>query len=86
MIEGVSTGTERRTPPGPIESYRSILRKSSGGVDASPTSLLVPLPEKAGPMHPAPRGGAAVAAARWHAPGIPCHLSAHQSDSCVKNA
>ena len=26
--------------------------KSSGGVDASPTSLLVLLPEKAGLMHP----------------------------------
>ena len=29
------------------------LYKNSGGVDASPTSLLVPLPEKAGLMHPA---------------------------------
>ena len=35
-----------------LASYMSC-SKSSGGVDASPTSLLVPLPEKAGLMHPA---------------------------------
>ena len=38
--------------------------KSSGGVDASATSPPVPLPEKAGVMHPVPHGRAAVAGAR----------------------
>ena len=38
--------------------------KSGGGVDASATSPPVPLPEKAGVMHPVPHGRAAVAGAR----------------------
>ena len=70
----------------PLGDLTVDLCKSSGGVEASPTSLHVPLPEKGGPMHSVPRSGGAVAAARWHAPGIPYQLNACQSEPCITNA